>query len=577
MGKWPQSVGTALVLLALGHSATAADLVVFGPAGSETERTAFVAVERDDGTCADPGSLRFHAEEPGTTVTIGESVSPCVSRIVLRSPTAVTEVHIRATGPGTDLSARVAMSAGRIEAPVASRTAGRLRVVSRATGSATPTLVVAVWNGGRAALTETEPGVFSGAVPPGRLLLVIATRGTAASAAVVPAVGLHGSEVLLATPGLALPQGGTSRTAAFIAITDGSGRLSQNVPLEVQSDRGVLRRLTWLAPGLAVVELGGREGVETADLLVRGANRAANLSESRTEIRVEPSWPVRARIEAPNTTTRGAAVPIRVSAQRLDGHPVDVTMLRVRCGARDVTLDADGRAECTFGSDPGDARTIAARVLTNGRTVTLATRSVTVLGPVPSTQPADSTASSHPPSASPTPLPVPDRRRAQIALAVMVWGAADLWLRGTVGGGLRAEAHLSPALRLSLAARYGATALGGDASAPVEQNLRGVQHTVDLQFGAGLERQLGPVRGVIRLSAGPGIAYSAASVGARAAVGRSLLLVGQLAVGVRRPVGPVDLGIEVGGRAQTPLAGNAWADPPLGFFVEVSGALRALH
>lgn len=198
----------------------------------------------------------------------------------LSTPIPVLEHHVWPAFASL-LTAGVLMSPGaaRARTPtdeadaleiVAERRGRQLSVQVRGGAEGREVTATAFWPEGSAPLEHTSPNQLVGRVPRKGLVGVVVRSGPSARAAVVtPVQGPRRRNALLLMPsGLAIPAGGEARTAAFLVATDARGRPSRHVPLHITSKGGRLRGMTWVAKGVAAIDLAADSDATLVELQV---------------------------------------------------------------------------------------------------------------------------------------------------------------------------------------------------------------------------------------------------------------------------------------------------------------------
>jgi hypothetical protein len=378
--------------------------------------------------------------------------------------------------------------------------------------------------------------------------------------------------------GLAIRAGGPPRAAAILLAVDRRGRPSSAVPLTIASERGRLRSMSWLAPGVAEVRLAVESATPSVDLAV--SFRGALLSE--LELPVATGWPVEVHIETPPQATAGAPIAVRLDARADDGSAVPPSSLRLRCGGVEIVPDASGAASFDCGAPAGSPPTalIVAGALIDGRFVPLGASRVEV---VPARSPSE------PPS--PRVAAVAERRApraaarvANLRLGGFVQGGADpSWPRGVIVVGLRAEILLRPWVHLDIGAQYAAAIFDVDGGTLANGPLVGREHAAELTVAAGFEPLSGRARGrrvslLVRAGVGAAVAAVRAELGADGedASGEGFRATAQLSIGPRISIGEAKLDVGVGLRVPLYSSPGTWPDAPYRLLVEL-GISWGLH
>ncbi|MFK7984851.1 MAG: hypothetical protein AB8I08_02395 [Sandaracinaceae bacterium] len=407
-----------------------ATLSVYGPEGTARERRVMAVVTSADGTCV-PASTSLQWSAEGGEVVPEDAAGHCVRWLRLSSPERsgpsdqdVLRLHV--SGPDLAASAVVPMrDATRLD--VRARRVGRLlRVaVEGASGDALSGFVVAT--SGTIALEPTADGLRA-RVPPGLLGVVVRTGTMVGVTAVRPRARPAAPEVLVLASDRAIEGGGPPREVAFVVASDGRGRLSQELPLTIQSERGELRSLRWIGDGVAAIGLSAPTSTRSIDLSVGHEGHAL----TRVELDVAGDWPVSAEITTEDT--RGGFV-VEASAVGANGDPVPSTQLRARCGDSGLLALP---AQCNV--PPGSQADVVVLALVDGRPVPLASHRLVV-------------------PALPTPVQVapPAALPPRWSLVAFLRGTYDVWERGGLGGGVRGAHALVDWLRLGVSLGYDQT------------------------------------------------------------------------------------------------------------------------
>lgn len=554
--------------------ASADVLHVYGPDGTPAERRALAVIERADGTCADWEELELQAEGAGVIVEMLEPVGACARwiRVVARPPRDT--VRLRALGAGVESSTAVAMGSDRGLRVDVRRRGDEL--VATLDGAREPldARVVAVWAGGEVELTYRD-GDWVGEVPRRELVGVVARSGGLTGAAAAPPSRSRRPGLLLLPSDLAVPAGGTPRTAAFLVVTDRRGRLSQNVPLRVQSERGQLRSLDWIEPGLAAVRLSVDAGVDRLDLTVR----AGELHVSR-DLPVVAAWPGSAELDGPREVDEGERFDVQATVRSIEGTPIAAGDVHIACGGE---AHATARATC-LAPAAGSVLVIASS-LVDGRAVPLASRVVAVRDAAPppraepppaAVEPATEAREAVLPAAVAPPARPTQRVRA-LSVGALVHGGIDLWGRPSIGGGLRVRVDLGGRFALSSEARYAATPFSAAAtpagSMPSTDAVEGTRHAAELSLALSARAR---VLGIMLAASGSGgiaWAHEAATVGNADTNATGIMPVLTAAVGPLLQLSDaIVLDLSLGVRFVPWSPRTLWPESPARVFLEVGGA-----
>ncbi len=549
-------IGASVCVVPAG--ARAQILHVYGPEGDGLERRALVVVERAAGGCEAWADVALEATD--AELTLGEPAGDCARWVSLTRASPTAEPTLRARTPDGVAERTVPMGAHSPIHVEANRAGTRLHASVQGVPDDESLRGWAIWAGGSAELERSGSDLVA-EVPADPLLAVIVRAGARIGATALAANVRTGEvELLLAPSDLLLASGGAARPLAVIVVADAHGRLSRSVPLEVQSERGRLARLEWLAAGVAAVWLSAPTGVASVDLRARAAHGAEVVIEQATCA----SWPASATIALPPGPTlrdpgRDARAQIHVAAQAVDGSALDPAAIGARCGAADRALDADGTLSCPVAD--ADTRVVAFAVI-DGAHVPLA--QATLRAEVPPVV-AEVDAEPEPSTAPPPPAASPHAAPLRVAAGV------DLWARGTFGVGGVVRTRVDPSVALDVGARYLVTLVDAVGQGLVRDSLSGLSHAVEV---SGLAR-FAPFTDVapLDLLVGGGLALSSLS----ASVGDGHVAITELGgavlagVGATFQLGDCSLGVDGILRASTPLHDVPWEAPWLRFQLEVSG------
>lgn len=545
-------------------------LHVYGPEGTSNERRVLAVVELPDGRCAPWSSITLGLSEEGVTLEAGEQLSDCVRWLDLSSESDRQTVMVTAVGEGWEATTVVGLEGYR----------GLEMILDRRNGTLTATLVnaplgetmsvTAYWADGEVDLEVVEPSVFVGQVPPRALVGVVARSRSLLGAALSAGTLRAGPRAIIMPSNLAIPSGGAPRTAAFLVVTNRRGRPSSHVPIRVASERGSLRRLDWVRPGLARIDLYAPPIARSVDLRISA--RGTTLAEG--ELTVVAGWPVRVQIDVPPEVVVGESVQIGIAGNTLDGEAIDPALIRVRCDSLVLQPEDGNSVECSW-PDTGSA-VVTATVHIDGRDIPLASRTTEIVSPPPPPSPPPS-----PPEEETPSLPPETQRRSELLIGGLLQGGVDTWARGTWGVGLYLEARIWRWLRFKTWTRYSLTPFSAESSrASLEdestalmaaEDLQGVQHNVELLVGGSAQLLDGRVSLILALALGGAYSFSRAELGTTDASGEAWRLVSAFSIGPRFTMGRMRLDVEA--RVQIAMAstkGN-WDGSPVGFMIEVSG------
>jgi len=542
------SCALTIPFLCFPADALADQLHFYGPSGSPTERRGVAVLEDGAGRCVPAEEVRFESSHEGVEVILEDQVGPCARWIRLRASGERPAVTIEASAG--DASARRTVSLGlALGLQVSARREGRaLRV--RIEGAATQAVeAVATWREGSTRLERQLNGTYTGRVPPATVVVVVARHRDRIGAAVLPGRGAPSRNVLLLVPSdLAVPRGGADRIAAFVAVTDPRGRLSPNIPLRVQSERGQLSALEWLEDGLAAVALRVDGDAATLDLHVSIPEGV----EAHRELPVVAGWPASVTLAVPAHGVEGEPITIEVTGQSVEGEPLDGDDLLIRCGGTDVG-DGDGPMLLATAGLGGRALTCVGIALVDGRHVPLAATSVAI---------AEATVTEEPhPRSSPA-----------LVLGMRAAGGADIDGRGFGSLGLSAGLRLPQPFRPEIVVRWSMVGLSAEGVDPVQGQLSGEQHAIDGLVGVALLGDLGKV--VLRggFAIGGAFVVSNASLGSADASGSDARFVATGEAGVALPLGDFELSLVAGGRIAADGMLQTWSEPILRLYVEAGFA-----
>jgi hypothetical protein len=555
-----------VLISAVPRAAVADRLLVYGPPGSGAERRALAVIEQDDGTCGPWDGAEVVADEPGVEVAVEPAGGPCTRwlRIASSPPRPSVTLRVRAPSRG-DAQAAVAMGGSHDLRVRASREGRTVRVVLTGAPPA-DTVVTAIWRGGEAPLSANGAATYEGEVPGDELVAVVARSGDLVGAdALPPTTARPESQTLVVPSALAVPAGAAVRTAAFVVATDRRGRLSRDVPLHVSSDRGRLRSLTWLEPGVAAVALTADASMPSVDLRVWTTSE----SDARTiEIPVQADWPVGALIDAPAQIERGHDLLVNVTATLLAGaEATDAVGLAVRCGARPATRDEGGRFRCAPGDGP--SVWVIATALIDGRVLPLAQQRVEILQPPPLPVVAP------PPGPRPRARPVTRPAGSPLVPAASLAAGVDAGGNAAWGAGFGARWWATDRLFVTATARYAGARVDAPGAGIVSESLIGTRHGAELLVGAAARVIGGRTSLVVGAAVGPSWVLGDLRLGNTEVPTSALRLVAQASAGPRTRLGGLEPGIDLGVRLVPASSETTWREPLATAYVEVSGAAGA--
>ncbi len=524
-----------------------ADLVhVYGPTGNAAARRCLVVLARPGGCVPADAPTRWSSPDPEVTVTPGEPAGPCARWLEVRAPSERALAAVRVEAPGFAAEAWVPLGAAEPLEVRAERRDGRLIVEAPRADLGPLEIALHVGDEPVRLLADGEPADAR----PDALVIVVARRGGLSGAAVLPPSEARAEARVWIVPAeRAIHSGGEAREAAYLVALDRRGRPSSQLPLRITSERGELRGLRWVAPGLAAIALATTSEAETIDLVVQlGRRREAH------ELPVERAWPVGGRIDAPAAARVGRPFEVRVEGHGLGGAPLEPGRLRVACGASGWTT---APARCVAEA-PGPY-VVQLAAIVDGRPVPLAAETLEVARPAPSR------------ARAPEPAPEPEAP----VVWVSVYGGARLEPDLYAGAaGARVGVDLTGWLRLG-------GALEADA-APL--HAAGENVGVDALDGARIgwraaleaEARFGPAPWLAQLRLGGwiGASHARATLDGGLADGDEASLGVRLAIGGSYRTGELELGVDGGAFVAADLGPRAWApDPRVGGLLEVWGAL----
>lgn len=540
-------------------------LHLFGPAGTDTERRVLAVFEGADGRCVSWDDVEVEAVDEGVTIVEQDRAGSCVQWLRISTDEPQETVTLRARALRNQATSTVGLS--REESlPIRVSRSGRRIAVRIGRGETNEQLSAhAYWDGGSVALEQTPRGSYGGQVPAGALVGVVARSGGVVGATLSVPESFRSDHVgaILMPSELAVPAGGAPRTAAFLVVSNQRGRPSNTVPLNIASERGRLRGMRWLRPGLAAIQLSTEVGVRSVDLTVSFGDEVFG----RAELPVSAGWPVEAQVGEPPRVVRNEDFDIAVSATTLDGVSVAPTELRLLCEGEERVPDAAGTATCNISaSEPSSTLIVGASI--DGRFVPLGFAQVDVEAP-----PEEASPDQVEPVEDRPGLPASGQERHALFLGPLLQGGLDLfWVRGTFTVGLRVEIPLIRWFHLDVAASYSVTPFTNEPGTNVDTEgpLDGLQHTTELVVSGGFEFFQGRVTMVVR--GGFGVAYAAmnATLGQSDASGHAVRASALVSLGPRIHFGRTRLGFELGARAPMASSDGTWNDAPLRLLLEAN-------
>ncbi len=463
--------------------AEAAALHVLGPQGTPAERRALVVLETSDGGCASADALELSTNEVGVDVHPGPPAGPCARWFTLKASPPRGQVQLEARAGEAVASAAVAMGSERGLAVRLQRRGARLTARVNGAPHGEPVSVVAFFADGSTQLRAASDA-WTGSVPPHALVGVVARSGGLTGAAASSTGGAAaGPAVLLLPSDLSVPAAGAPRTAAFLVVTDRHGRLSRNVPLRVRSERGELRALEWLSPGLAAVKLAARAGSPSVDL--RAETQGAT---AQRDLPVVASWPADAQLEVPAHVAPGSPIPVRATVRTVDGAILASDAVAFRCGDGSPVENVS-EVSCPESTVGVALVVLVARV--DGRLVPLATRSVRVVAPpAPRAPPPPARVPPRPPAIRRL-RPRLERHGRRPTLAAMLDVGVDGWGRPVAGAGVRVGVEIGPSFALAGDLRWSDTAVAAPPADPrivgrATGSRQGVEASVELGAKVGI-------------------------------------------------------------------------------------------
>lgn len=546
------SVTLGLLVVALPAPGAADALHVFGPEGTPSERRALAVVELSDGGCASWDALSVSSPD-GVSVEVGEGVGECARWLTITASPPRDRVELRVRGSAIDASAAIAMGSEHGLTVRVRRRQEALAVEVEGAPEGEPVRVLALWRDGQREL-DAHGDEWRGEVPPGAFVGVVARSGGLTGAGASVPLGMRGPDVLVLPSDLAVPAGGAPRTAAFVLATDARGHLSRNVPLRVMSERGRLRAMTWLEPGVAAVRLSAPNEVQTVDVAVE-----LGAASATRELPVVSGWPAHVELSTPVEIDAGPT-DLRVVVRTLDGEALDEQRVVLRCGEL-TTIGTSARCDAP---EHGGELLVVAAALIDGRAVPLATRRISVRPA--SRAPARAAPAIEPPA--PAPRAAEDSR---VALGVLIHGGLDTWARPSVGGGARVGVHLIGPFGVGARARYSATPFRASSSDARVGAIDGWRHSVELAAEAFVRGVVEGVGLVGWLGVGGGYVEENVTLDNVDLVGRAFVPLLEGSFGPSFIVDPrLAIDIALGVRVPLDYPSSVWPEAHARVFVEAS-------
>lgn len=341
--------------------------------------------------------------------------------------------------------------------------------------------------------------------------------------------------------------------AAVVIARAASGQRSSNVRLHVGCEGGQPRALTWVAPGVATVEVFVPGYVPEVAVVVSGP-----AGETRVRVPVFAGAPTSVQLTAPATVARGEDFPVRIEASTELGTEVVPSRLSVRA-LGGCALSGDAAAPTVSCGRTAD-ETIVALVRMGDDWVPLDVAVVRVVG---------AAAHAARPRAAIGIAPPPATASPPFVWLVSLRGAVDGW--GALGGGAGVGVSRPVLSFLAVDGRLGWSLLRGDLAAapPNTSSLTMSRHEIDATVGATAMWRNGGFGLAGRLGVGASLFVEVGHVGDRDfdLVGWSLI--GVAAAGPRIRVGEYDLGVDLGLRLAGDVSPIAWGRPVYEVFAEV--------
>lgn len=558
---YARTASSVLVFAALlaPAMASADRLHVYGPQGSVRGRRVLAVLETEGGGCVPAnGAIAFDAEEDGVTVTPGEVVGPCARWLDVEASPPRERVTLRARVGERETSVALPLGA-REQLEVHAERRGRFVWLEvRGAPEGEEVTATAQVGDARVRFERASNGRLRARVPGGETVGVVARSGAMAGAtALGPGRRTGEPQVMVLSSDLGIEAGGAPREAAFVVAVDARGRLTNTLPLAIQSERGRLRSLRWVERGVAAVAFSAPGDAETIDLRVGLGDRVLHESALPTVAQ----WPAAGALEAPETVASGADFTVRAEARSVDGVALEQTALHVRCD--------DGEPRAIPATCPGrlgpSSRVLTLVAYVDGRAVPLAVREVGVEPPRAIAQPA------RPVREAPPEVVVPAPRRPLGVVAVYARGGYDTWERAGGDVGARVLFELVPWLRLGVGFDYGLRSVSAMGQGAVESDLSGLRHRV---LGAGaVELVFGDdFAAAVRLELAAGLARGAIALDGVDVSGDSPHLAARLFGGPRWRLDGFEIGVEGGVTVGSDLDRRAWGAAPVAGSLEVSGA-----
>lgn len=503
-----------------------------------------VVLEDRAGHCV-PAEAAIEWTSSTAEIVVEEQAGPCVRWLLLRPTATDDRIVLQASYEGVESAVTVPLDSRGQLAIRARRRGRRLEVVVLGSDVREDVSGFVQTMNGDVAL-ESDGGGRMHAVVPNGVLGVVVRSGTMVGVAGVAPSGPPGEpQVLVLAADMAIEAGGPPREAAFVVAVDARGRLSSRLPLNIESERGVLRSLRWLEDGTAAIALSAPLSAENVDLSVGIGEQALTA----VELEVTAHWPVEVRVEAPETVANDESFRVDVSAFGADGSAVDAGRIRVRCGAGRYT---EPPFRCPAAAGPAE-RSVLVGALVDGRVIPLAARRVLVRAPQVAVPPP------------------PPERRFLVELALR--GSFDLWSRAGFGAALRLWHQSRAWLRVGVGVEYGRVRLHASAQNSALGALEGIRHELGV-FALAEAGFGGRVGAALRVALGGGYGRANAHISNGDASGQSAYVQARVSAGPRVRLDRFELGADVGGVFGVDVGTRAWEQPWLTGFVEVLGALR---
>jgi len=553
-------VGVVLLWSLPAGLARADELFFLGPDGTGTERRGLVVVSGPEGACVPLDEASVESLDEGVEATLLDSAGPCSRwmRVVADSPR--DHLSIRLRHPNGTASGAIAMGSERgleVEARIRGR---RLEVRVQGAPEGEDVRVVAVDSEGETVL-ERDGERFTGPRPARGSVGIVARSASLTGADALSVGEVGGPSALIVPSAFQIPLGGAPRIAAFLVVTDEQGRLSQNVPLRIVSERGSLRRLDWLAPGLAAVSLStGGDDADTVDLSVSDHQRLL----ARADLPVAGGAPVRGELDLPSEVRALEPFDVRATIHTVDDTALPPSHVRVLCpDGTSVPVDDDSVGRCP--GAPPSLSTVSVQVIHDGRRVPLVTESIRVL-PAPRPE-APAVVEAPAVIVPPTPAATPSR-----VVMAFLRGGVDLWGNGGAGAGVGVAWPISELFQIGVEARYEARGLRS--SGPqVALNLGGTRHELAAGAHLALAPAFGDFRWVNRLTLQGSMVRDRYELGGERGQSVAFVPSASLATGVAFGRGGRSIEVTAGATGRFAQPESSWREAPLTFFLELRGGL----